>query len=159
MYKDMIEEEELVQVNMMTNLLNWLWGIIAGEKLILALISQPLFLFMEGRDRVDCRQGGGGAIRRAFSASATCINRPTAFQVGCFAFFLNLSFWTKCDVQEGLRRSKSAEVFLFDTKSTTASFERDKVRGFYGDGIVWNVKSGATDRHSPPWLSRKPNAT
>ena len=68
-----MEEEELVQVI---------------DKFILhdnSTIPQPLFMFVEGSDRVNLREERG--IQRAFSASATCLDR--SLEVGGFAFFSN----------------------------------------------------------------------
>ena len=86
-----MEEEELVQVNMTINIkmamilncLGEMKGLNDGN-----ITPQPLFMFMDGVNRVDLRdgEGGSGPLQRAFSASATCLERPLDSQVSCFVF-------------------------------------------------------------------------
>ena len=97
-------------------------------------------MFMDGVNRVDLRDGeaGSGPLQRAFSASATCLERPFDSQVSCFVFCqhfffskMELEFDVQFDQRE-MRKSKSAEVHLFDIEppSISSSLERDKVIRF-----------------------------
>ena len=82
-------------------------------------LLQPVLMFLERGDMLEL---GDGVFQRAFSTSATCLNRLPSFEVGGSPFFK--FFYVQVDCGE-LRRAKSAEVFLFDT--TSVPLDKSKV--------------------------------